>query len=368
MVMDDGPEERAGAPGPGTGFPVVMTPGDRGVAVWATAAWREAATAWIDERLAAAGSARTGPVEQPRLRSWGTILTVPTASGPVWFKACGRDTSYEVDLYPLLVERTPASVLHPIARDAERGWLLLPDAGPPVLPKGASVDVLLDILRRALPRYAALQRDLAGSVNQMIELGVRDMRPAALPAVFDEVLAATRGFVDRHGTSSDRAAWDRVATLRLRVMEDCARLAVSPVPVSLDHNDLHTGNIGAGEPGSGTFRFYDWGDSGVAHPFTSMLVCLGVLVDYYHVATDDPRLVAVRDAYLEPFTDLAPLPDLVAHLELACRLGRIGRALTWQRVAAALPDIDDSPGEFARDPFRVLSSLLNPSWLGMAGI
>ena len=340
----------------------------RGVTAWATAAWRDEATHWIDGRLADAGIARTGPVEQPRIQPWGTILTAPTANGPVWFKACGPDTSHEVGLYPLLVEVAPAHVLTPIARDCQRGWLLLPDAGPPVVPRGATVDVLLDVLRRALPGYATLQRSLAGSVDRMLALGVRDMRPAALPGVFDEVLAATRGFVDRHGTAGDQSTWERIAALRPGIVEDCARLAASPVPLSLEHNDLHTGNIRAGGPGSDAFRFYDWGDSGVAHPFTSMLVCLGVLADYYRVPTDDPRLIAVRDAYLAPFTDLAPLPDLVADLELACRMGRIGRALTWQRVVMTVPDTGDGPGEFARDPFRVLSSLLNPSWLGMGGI
>ncbi len=92
------------------------------------------------------------------------------------------------------------------------------------------------------------------------------------------------------------------------------------------------------------------------------------LVDYVDVASDDPRPLAVRDTYLEPFTDLAPLPDLVRDLELACRMGRIGRALTWQLVAMTDPGGPGSPGEFARDPFRVLSSLLKPAWLGMDGV
>lgn len=50
-----------------------------------------------------------------------------------------------------------------------------------------------------------------------------------------------------------------------------------------------------------------------------MLVCQGVLVASYDVATDDPRLLAVRDAYREPFTDLASLPTLMSDLELAGR-------------------------------------------------
>ncbi len=340
----------------------------RGVAVWSTAVWRSGATGWLDERLTRAGIHRTGAVEQTRIQPWGTVQTAPTTAGPVWFKAGSDDTHYEAGLYRVLVQAAPRFVLHPIAVDTDRGWLLLRDAGPPVVPKGASIDTLLDVLTRALPEYAALQRALVPHVGEMLAVGTRDMRPAALPAVFDEMLRATRAFVDRHGAAADQALWERTAALRPAVIDGCERLARSVIPSSLDHNDLHTENIRSGLPGGGAFRFYDWGDSGVAHPFTSMLVCLGVLVDYYGLAPDDPRLLAARDAYLAPFTDLAPLSELIGELELACWLARIARALTWERVAAAQPEPDGVPGEFAGDPFRVLSSMSTGSYLGMRGI
>ncbi len=325
-------------------------------------------TDWLDERLVTAGAQRTGPVEQNRIQPWGTILTAPTTSGPIWFKASGDATLYEAGLYGVLVEAAPQFVLHPIAVDIERGWLLLHDAGPPVVAKGASVNTVVDVLCRALPDYAALQRSMANHVEAMLTIGVRDTRLAALPSIFEEMLAVTGVFVDRHGTAEDQQLWTRTAALRPAVLRGCERLAASPIPVSLDHNDLHTENIRGGAAVSNAFRFYDWGDSGVAHSFTSMLVCLGVLVDYYGLALDDPRLLAARDAYLTSFTDLAPLPDLVDELELACWLARIARALTWWRVAVTQPDQDGVPGEFARDPFRVLSSMVTGSYLGMSGI
>lgn len=348
---------------------MVARPGmDRGVAVWSTPEWRESVVAWLDERLAANGIRRTGVVEQTRVQPWGTVLMAPTTAGPVWFKAGGNDTRYESALYRILVDAAPRFVLHPIAVDTDRSWLLLRDAGPPVVPKGASVDTLVDILTRALPDYAALQRALVPRVEEMLTIGVRDMRLASLPDVFEEMLVATRTFVDRHGTKEDLQLWERTAALRPAVIDGCDQLARSAILVSLDHSDLHTENIRFGPSESDPFRFYDWGDSGVAHPFTSMLVCLGVLVDYYGLALDDPRLLAARDAYLESFTDLAPLPELIEELELVCWLARIARALTWERVAAAQPDRDGVPGGFARDPFRVLSSMLIGSYLGMGGI
>ena len=56
---------------------------------WRSDAWRDEATRWLDARLAEAGIARIGAVEQPRVRPWGTVLRAPTTAGPVWLKACG---------------------------------------------------------------------------------------------------------------------------------------------------------------------------------------------------------------------------------------------------------------------------------------
>ncbi len=84
------------------------------------------------------------------------------------------------------------------------------------------------------------------------------MRPQVMLDRFDEALELISG-----------DGIDRVAAMRPTYRGWCERLAASPVPASIDHNDLHAWNILAGE------RFYDWGDAVVAHPFASMLGGLG---------------------------------------------------------------------------------------------
>ena len=292
-----------------------------GTKVWSSAEWRAQAVAWADEGLAAAGLARTGDVEQPRVRPWATVLRLPTTDGSVWLKATGPEVSFEVRLYELLVRVAPARVLEPLAIDAGRGWLLLPDGGPSLGDRGGDIAA-------ALPVYGQLQRELAPHVDELLALGVADMRPAVMPARFEEALAAIGGD-------------DRVAALRPAVAEWCERLAASPVPASIDHNDLHAFNILAGE------RFYDWGDAVVAHPFATMLAL-------EWVDTDAAGRARLRDAYLEPFADLAPRAELVETLALACRVARIARALTWQRAirASGLEPVDEdwrsAPGEWLR--------------------
>jgi hypothetical protein len=334
----------------------VSEPG-HGVALWSTEAWRAEAVAWLDERLAAAGLRRTGPVEQPHLEEWATALRAPTSGGVVWLKAAGPGTAFEVGLYELLHEVVPRRVLEAIATDTDRGWMILPDGGPLLAEHPDPLEAMVAVL----PQYAQLQLDLAPHVDRLLALGVADMRPAAMPARFDEALDAVGGYVERHGAAEERETLRRVAALRNNFTEWCERLGGMPGPASIDHNDLHGRNVFL--RGHLEARFYDWGDSVVAHPFSSMLVALGVLGMRLEGGPDDPRVVRARDAYLEPFGDLAPHAELVEALELACQVGKVARALIWQRALVAMRG---EAGEHAEAPLKSMASLLSESYLGVA--
>ena len=122
----------------------------------------EAAAAWIDEQLARAGSSRTGPLESVRVRPWGEVAKAETDRGTVWLKAPGRTTAFEVGLYELLARRVPDRDPRPDRRSiAERGWVLLPEGGPPI-GETADGEELIDGLRvarsRATPECSATLR------------------------------------------------------------------------------------------------------------------------------------------------------------------------------------------------------------------
>jgi Phosphotransferase enzyme family len=293
-------------------------------------AWREAAIAWVGEHVVP-----TGEVEQFRLRPWATVLRVPTADGPVWMKAAARSTAFEVPLYRLLARIVPERVLTPIAVDVERSWLLLPDGGPSLGERGAGIEPLV----AALVAYGRMQRTLEPAVEEMIALGVPDMRPAVMVDRFHEALTAAGGNAE-------------VEAMEPTVVEWCERLAASPLPPSLDHNDLHPWNILAGG------RYYDWGDSVVAHPFAAMLVPLGF------VGFDDPSFARARDAYLDVFADLAPHAELVETLALACRVAKIARALTWDRaLRAAREQGEPADPRWENAAAETLAALLDESYL-----
>src|SRR3954471_11728339 len=169
-----------------------------GVATWASDEWRRRATAWVDEALAGTSLDRAGEPEAKTLRPWATVLRIPTSGGPVWLKATGPLVSFEVGLYELLARVAPERVLAPLALDAARGWLLLPDGGPS-LGDRARGPRLVEGLAAALRRYAELQRELGPHAGELLSLGVPDMRPEVMPARFEEALAAARGYAEQRG-------------------------------------------------------------------------------------------------------------------------------------------------------------------------
>jgi hypothetical protein len=336
---------------------------DRRVAIWSSAAWRAEALDWLDERLISVGAERSGEVEQPHIRPWATALRVPTTEGIVWLKACSPSNAFEVGIYDLLVRVAPERVLIPIATDTARGWVILPDGGSS-LAQRLSGEELAHALSAALVQYGWLQRSLVPHLNDLLSLGVADMRPAVMPRRFDEALLAVRTSRNAGDVARGQDVQRRVIGMRETFMSWCKRLMESSIPPSLDHNDLHPWNIlgSAGNP-----KFYDWGDSVVAHPFAAMLVPLGFVQRHLDADLKDPRFIRARDAYLDVFRDLAPDEDLTSTLETACRVAKIARVLTWHRAIQAADEqgeeIDD---EWVRAPMDTLASVLDDSYLGGA--
>lgn len=317
--------------------------GGHGLAVWSTAAWRDSATAWADDALAAHGIRRTGAVDQPHLRPWSTVLRLPTTAGSVWLKAPGPGVAGEVTLYPVLARHAPDTVLAPYAVDVERGWLLLPDGGA-VLGRRldeASVTTWHD----ALAGYAQLQQRVTPAADELVAAGAPDHRPARLAALLDEVADQASAVA---ADDAERAVVARARRERGRV-EDLAHLlaAGGPAP-SVQHDDLHRDNVFAHGP-----RVFDWGDAVVGHPFSSLLVALRDTAAPYGVGLDDPRVTAARDAYLAPYG--GPSPATLRLVDAARTVGILSRTASWLRALAPL-----TPSEAAdvrEAPYRWLEML-----------
>jgi hypothetical protein len=265
--------------------------------------------AWIDEHLP---TPRTGPLAVFRDRPWSMVARVPTGAGPVYTKENRGDTRYEAALVEALARWAPDRVLTPITVDVRRGWTLLPDGGP-ILREVEGAEP--GHWERLLADHARLQRDLAPHADEMLGLGVPDHRPAAFAANLARLPASA-------ALTAELPA--------LHEHNECLRHG--RIPMSLQHDDLHDGNVFSDG------RVFDWGDASVGHPFGVLLVSLRVAADQFQVGDGDPLVLRLRDAYLEPWSDLADRESLLAQVRAAVQLAKVGRALAWQRALAEADD------------------------------
>jgi hypothetical protein len=281
---------------------------------WLDPEWRAEAEAWIRARAAV-----TGPIEQPHLYPWSTAMRVPTVEGDAWFKAVGPEHRFEPEVTLLLSREFPGLVTEVIEIDAERGWMLMRDAGTRLRELDRAD---LSDWQSVLPRYAEIQIAMAPRVAELLEPGVPDQRLASLTDAVEELLDDEGTLLlDEHEglTSAQRDELRaRLPELRLLVEE----LETAAIPETIQHDDLHDGQIFVRD---GRHVIADWGDSCVSHPFHTLTVTLRALAWRHGLEPGAEPLLRLRDAYLEPYR----APAAVAGL--AYRTGTLARSLAWHR-------------------------------------
>lgn len=316
------------------------------VTPWEDEAWRAAAVGWVEGELTARGLRPAGEW-RVRLRPWSVLVRLPVPGrGAVWFKANPPAGAFEGALTAALSRWVPQHVLEPLAVDADRGWSLLPDGGRllrDVLDRETTGPALWEELLR---QYAAMQHALTSRVPEIERLGVPYLPVTTLPDVLDRLDDTPLRPEERAGLGG----------VRPRVKEWCEELAAVGVPDSLDHVDLHDGQLF--HPAPGGFTFFDWGDAVVSHPFCSLTVPARRALERY-----GPRVLPrLRDAYLEPWTGAGrSTAELRRAVVLAWRLSALSRAGAYGRLfpgtsGAAAAQV---AGEGAR---RLLELLDDPPW------
>jgi hypothetical protein len=270
-------------------------------------------------------------------RPWSRVLRVPTADEDLYLKQCAPVQAFEPALTVALATRWPDRVPQVVAADPERAWLVLRDGGTRLREIG---DVATFV--RALELYGELQREEAGRVDELLAFGLPDVRLSVVAAAYEPF------FDDDHGLEREEVA--RLRALAPRYRELCAELEAFGLPDSIQHDDLHDGNVFVRD---GRVAIFDWGDSSVGHPLWSWIKPLGVAI---HYELDTAPLVA---AFLAPWSAVAPEERLRAALDVAVPVGSFAYALQYRRQlefmpAAARPDYEPYMTEIVR---RLLARL-----------
>jgi Phosphotransferase enzyme family len=255
-------------------------------------------------------------VEVVHDRPWSRVLRVPTAGEDLYLKQCAPVQAFEPALTVALAGRWPDRVPEVVAADPERAWLLLRDGGTRLRERGGDVATFV----RALELYGELQRDEAAHVDELLALGLPDLRLPVVAAAYEPF------FEDDHGLEHEEVA--RLRVLAPRFSELCSELEAFGLPDSIQHDDLHDGNVFVrGE----RVAIFDWGDSSVAHPLWSMVKPLRDAGD----RGLDPKPLC--DAYLVAWTAVEAEERLRAALRVAVPVGVFAYALQVRRLLGFLP-------------------------------
>jgi len=299
---------------------------------WADPTWQAETLDWARDRLGEVGRVVDGEITQPHVMPWSTVFRIPTDDGSFWCKASGPGSAYEGRLLEAFKRHGIHGALLPVATDAERALMLLPDGGPTLRatrPDGTG-DHDLEAWTRILDGYAALQRATEPIVDELVGIDVPDLRPERFAGAV-ELLVEDDGIWDR-ADADERDAADtarrRLPGLLLEVIALADVLASSGISSTIQHDDLHGGNILVGPGGD---RIFDWGDGIVTHPFVTMTATMNSIEYHTGLDQDGPELRGLRAGYIEHWSDVASREALDGAVRAAMILGAVARAVAWER-------------------------------------
>ncbi|MGI9084615.1 MAG: phosphotransferase, partial [Aeromicrobium sp.] len=208
------------------------------------------------------------------------------------------------------------------AIDARRGWIMTSGRG---ITLGDSHEPTLDGWWDVVATAAHLQQAVSRHRDEVLATGVTDCSPSTVPHRLEDLVERFAALPLDHPThlGEDERA-DLLATLP-RLVDACEQIESSPMPVTIQHGDLHPWNVFAtGEPGGRSLRVFDFGD-------VQWAPAVEVLSVPYGVISEEGRLPwqPIRDAYVATWQDVVDARSLHALWEATAFTQPVNRALTW---------------------------------------
>jgi hypothetical protein len=282
------------------------------------AGWFNQAEHWIQFQLDRLGIQVTGSVEQFR-QGWTSscLLRVPSSQGWIYFKAGNEPAPGEAALTSALAQRWPQSVIEPLAVDASRNWMLTRDF------RGQEARIDLQQIPAFANSLAELQLQSANDLQHWLELGCRkfsleDFMQSSRQA------GQYRNILQQGGGRLTDTEWDNFLQALQPIADQCRVLSEVDLPLTMVHTNFRVDNLVELD---GKRLLLDWSGSLVSHPF----LALGQ-VFREHSSTPAPGGSTMRitdslyqqiiESYLQPFSSLAGMQDLLRALEAARELDR----------------------------------------------
>ncbi len=325
-----------------------MTTGGRAwtSAVWETAEFREELREFV---VTAVGEPTV--FEPVKIRPWSTVWRAE-ADGRIYFaKQNCPGQAHEARLVSALALIAPAYVVPVVAADAGRDLLLTADLGHTLYERGDDQDV--DLWSRIVRDAAQLQRAV---VPRAEDLGLTQMLPECATTYVGDAIGRLGALPAGDPRRVPEEVVGRLRALLPTIERWSDQVAELDLPLTLNHNDLHTANVVATNGPEIPLRFFDFGDAVIAEPLGALLIPLNASAHEFGAGPDDLRLRRIADAALEVWSDLAPARALRAALPAALQLGRLARIESWRRCVMTMTPVERS--EFGSAPADWLGTLV----------
>ncbi len=300
-------------------------------------------TEWIDKQISQLDFARTSPNVTVKIRPWSTVLRVPTTAGVLYAKALPQEHNHEVALTVALSDWLGDHSIHMLASEPAMGWMLMSDCGN-TLRQHFTDYPDPNIWKPILSHYAKSQIELIDHVTHLGDLGIPNRQPSKLPDFLHKVLANEDVLYLGREECLSYSQLAQLHAFMPAFTSLCAELAATPIPLSVNHGDLHDGNIFYN---NGHHVFFDWGDASIAHPFFSLRTTYVSLENRFDIPENDPSLNRFRDVYLEPWTDIVSRSECLEIFELSQRLWSLSSLAGWYQALGSISAEEREPYYYA---------------------
>ncbi len=282
---------------------------------WAEPGGLDDLAAWVDLALLPHGRQRTGQLRQRKTWNLSLVVTAPTDTAPVWFKAVPPFLADEGGVIARVARVDPGLAPTVLAHDPARRAVLMDHVA------GRDQWGLADdaVIRAMVDRWVDVQTELVDDVEHCLAVGAADGRSLALVESVRELLwlpEIVEGLTTRDYDAFEDLA-DNLAR-RLEKVEECG------LPDTLVHGDLHPGNW-RGE--GGDLRLLDWGDVHVGNP----VLDVRAFVERLEGRDLQER---TRNHWVEAWRRAVPGSDPARALALLEPVAELVAAATYQRFLA----------------------------------
>lgn len=286
---------------------------------WAELGGVAQSLAWAREALKPSGQCSFNAVQQ---RTWNLstlwrLESEAAPANPIWLKQVPHFMYHEGRVLRWLNEAVPGAAPLLVAAD-DRGRSLLAHV-PGADLYGASVATRHQILAR----LHEVQRSAAGALDELLALGVPDLR------------GRNRALDVAQKLSTWSLHYPGLSELLRRFERQLELLEESGLPATLVHSDNHPGNA---RGGAGGVTLLDWGEAFIGHPITDLVG----LIDGLAPADADSLI----EHWCSAWKDVAPRSRPELALDSARFLAAMHGAATY---AYFLQQIEETESPYHRE-------------------